>query len=334
MKKKLIIVSMLISFYGSAQNNWYNSPATNTYTLFGDIGIGILADDILADLHIVRTCIENDTDVGSYKPYIRFEMEKDYKNFRGNYPNNTCIQDVNIDYNERWDIKMNSKYLWFENSSRLRSLSTQVLYLSKLGTVGVGNEPPVYPRAKLYVAGSILISDPKAAGGFGIVHEYDDPLRSKLIIKPQNTVSPSGNGSYKNFDECLSVTNSGQLVIGRELLKTSEHFDNYKMSVFGKIVANEFVVVPLKGNWADYVFEDGYKFLSVSELEDYIRLNKHLPGVPAQAEIEGSGYNLAEMNVILLEKIEELTLYLIAQQKEIEKCNHEINEMKVQLNAL
>jgi hypothetical protein len=70
-------------------------------------------------------------------------------------------------------------------------------------------------------------------------------------------------------------------------------------------------------SWPDYVFENNYELKKLSEVEKYIKENKHLEGVPSQAEIEKSGVNIGEMNAILLKKIEELTLYVIELEKKI-----------------
>lgn len=68
----------------------------------------------------------------------------------------------------------------------------------------------------------------------------------------------------------------------------------------------------------DFVFEPGYKLLSINEVESFINQNGHLPGVPNAAHVEQNGIELGEMNALLLQKIEELTLYIIAQDKKIQ----------------
>ncbi len=71
--------------------------------------------------------------------------------------------------------------------------------------------------------------------------------------------------------------------------------------------------------WPDYVFKENFKLRPLIEVEDYFNEYSHLPDVPSEDEILCNGLNLAEMDAILLKKIEELTLYIIEQQKEIEK---------------
>jgi hypothetical protein len=84
--------------------------------------------------------------------------------------------------------------------------------------------------------------------------------------------------------------------------------------------------------WPDFVFKDNYKLLPLTEVERFIKLNGHLPEVPSEEEIKKDGINVAEINAILLQKIEELTLYMIAQDKAIETLKKENLEIKAKLN--
>lgn len=87
------------------------------------------------------------------------------------------------------------------------------------------------------------------------------------------------------------------------------------------------IMINTDNPWPDYVFEKTYDLKSLQEVETYINENGHLPGVPSAAIVEEEGINLGEMNAKLMEKVEELTLYLIQQQKEIEKLKSEINNL-------
>ena len=77
-------------------------------------------------------------------------------------------------------------------------------------------------------------------------------------------------------------------------------------------------------DWADFVFEKDYDLPTLSEVEQFIQKNKHLPGVPSAKEVETNGMDVAETQAMLLQKIEELTLYIIQQQKEIELLKSKI----------
>ena len=79
----------------------------------------------------------------------------------------------------------------------------------------------------------------------------------------------------------------------------------------------------------DYVFEEGYDLSTLEEVEAYIKDNKHLPEVPSAKEMEENGIELAQMNMLLLKKIEELTLHLIEQNKLIHEQNRRIESLEM-----
>jgi len=79
--------------------------------------------------------------------------------------------------------------------------------------------------------------------------------------------------------------------------------------------------------WADFVFDSNYKLPSLQEVEAYIVTNRHLPDVPSETEIRQNGVDLGEINKVLLQKIEELTLHLIRQEKELEKLKEKVKAM-------
>jgi hypothetical protein len=97
---------------------------------------------------------------------------------------------------------------------------------------------------------------------------------------------------------------------------TTNTSTGYKIAVNGGIHCTEVkvdAVIP-----ADYVFEPSYKLKSLGDVQKYVETNKHLPDVPSAAEFMRDGYKLSEMNELLLRKVEELTLYIIEMQKQIE----------------
>ena len=82
--------------------------------------------------------------------------------------------------------------------------------------------------------------------------------------------------------------------------------------------------------WADYVFEDNYVLMPLSEVENFVKEHKHLPSIPSEKVMKEEGIDLAEMHVKMMEKIEELTLYLIEQDKELEQVKAELETIKQQ----
>ena len=78
----------------------------------------------------------------------------------------------------------------------------------------------------------------------------------------------------------------------------------------------------------DFVFEEDYELRNIEETEEYIQTYKHLPEIPSGSEMEKNGFELKEMNLKLLQKVEELTLYLIEQNKEIQNLKKDLQEIK------
>lgn len=92
--------------------------------------------------------------------------------------------------------------------------------------------------------------------------------------------------------------------------------DTYRLSVAGKIRAE---AIKVYTDWADFVFEKDYKLPTLKEVEAYINKNGHLKGIPSAKEVEENGIDVGEINKLLLQKIEELTLYTIELKKDIEE---------------
>ncbi|WP_316810307.1 hypothetical protein [Pedobacter heparinus] len=105
-----------------------------------------------------------------------------------------------------------------------------------------------------------------------------------------------------------------------------------KLSVNGKIRAHEIKVET--ANWPDYVFTKDYQLLSLQQTEQHIKEKGHLPGIPSAAEAKSNGIDLGEMNAKLLQKIEELTLHLIEQNKKIEMQSSELSGQKKLIEQL
>nr|WP_320120070.1 hypothetical protein [uncultured Marinifilum sp.] len=102
-----------------------------------------------------------------------------------------------------------------------------------------------------------------------------------------------------------------------------------KLDVAGTITASE-IKVESKGG-ADFVFEEDYQLKSLEEVEQFVQENKHLPDIPSAKQMEKDGVGLAEMNKLLLQKVEELTLYLIEKDKKVNELENEIKEIKEKL---
>jgi hypothetical protein len=109
----------------------------------------------------------------------------------------------------------------------------------------------------------------------------------------------------------MTINKDGNVAIG------TDNPQGYKLAVAGSMIA-ESVKVKLQGTWPDFVFAKNYVLPTLQETEKHIKEKGHLPGIPSAAEVEKNGIELGDMNKKLLQKIEELTLYLIEQEKKLE----------------
>ncbi len=108
----------------------------------------------------------------------------------------------------------------------------------------------------------------------------------------------------------------------------------YRLAVRGKAICEE-VKVQLASSWPDYVFADGYGLMPLDELSGFISTHKHLPGLPSAHDVHtAEGIELGEMQRLTVEKVEELTLYLLEQNKMIKDQQSMIQELRNEINAL
>ncbi len=107
----------------------------------------------------------------------------------------------------------------------------------------------------------------------------------------------------------------------------------YTMAVGGGVITEKIRVATTGTTfWADFVFDKNYKLRTLSQVAEYIKLNKHLPDVPSTADVNKDGIDLAQTQAILLQKVEELTLYVIEQNKKIERLNKKVKYLSKNKN--
>ncbi|MCR6638676.1 MAG: hypothetical protein NVV82_06695 [Sporocytophaga sp.] len=161
----------------------------------------------------------------------------------------------------------------------------------------------------------------------GHLYVKGDVVYGGTVTPEVSSVAPTGG--YRFTVNGHSNVN-GALVVGNPSLITSPtpfslynpttNPNGYSLFVVGGIMCEKAkVCVKSTSDWSDYVFANDYKLLSLSEVERFIKANKHLPDVPSAEEVTKAGIDIAKMDAKLLQKIEELTLYVIEQQKQIEE---------------
>jgi hypothetical protein len=150
-----------------------------------------------------------------------------------------------------------------------------------------------------------------------------------------SAANPGGSTAYGVYGTASGATNnwagyfSGKTYVSSAglLVGTTTAATGYMVSVNGKIMCEELKVQD-NGSWPDYVFESTYDLPSLAEVDAHIRANKHLPGVPTAQTVCEEGIEVGNMQKILLEKIEQLTLYMIDADKRIKALEAENASLK------
>jgi UDP-3-O-[3-hydroxymyristoyl] glucosamine N-acyltransferase len=142
-----------------------------------------------------------------------------------------------------------------------------------------------------------------------------------------------GVGSTATIGANLNVGQDAQ-VSGRLQVGTAATPAGFAASVDGRIICEE-LRVRNSNNWPDYVFAADYPLMALEELEAFIAANRHLPGIPSETDVQqNQGFDLGEMQRLQMEKIEELTLYTIALNRENAQLKEHLSEMQEKLAAI
>jgi len=267
----------------------------------------------------------------------QFPGEKLTVNGDGSFTGNTVV----LDYNEQ------AGYFYTGGAIYLTSplSSTEQLGLridgNKLQSYILDtNDPSVDDRTGPFVinplGGNVAIGTNLSFPNSKFTLQTDDDYATAMTIR-----NPSGSASFEAYvggpinGNIISLGTQGNMPIAiftnganRVFINSAGNVgigtDNptYKLSVRGNIRSNEVVV---ETGWADYVFAADYKLKTLDEVEAFILQHKHLPNIPSAAEIEKNGLSVGDTQKRMMEKIEELTLYIIQLKKEMSVIKSSIN---------
>lgn len=234
----------------------------------------------------------------------------------------------NITGNSLPTISAQTYFLGTTNSYPLlfRTNNTDRMYISTSGNVGIGT---TIPQQMLHVVdGNILISRtstraPGSTNGslfFGDTATTLNPAGEWGIEYVNNADEGYGlnfwkpwTTSHNSMNNCLFLKDDGNIGIGTNNPQA-------KLAVNGEILAKSVRVNTSNTYWPDYVFGDDYNLMSLRELEQYVNTYKHLPNIPSAQEVNEQGdVDLGTINALLLEKVEELTRYVIDLQNQIDE---------------
>jgi hypothetical protein len=157
----------------------------------------------------------------------------------------------------------------------------------------------------------------KLDGNDPAINLYDNGVQKGYIWQTGNNLQI---GTSDAVGKVIINTNKMQISTSLNLP------DGYRLGVGGKILCEEVRVKLQSSGWPDYVFSDDYKLMSLQDLGKFIQQHKHMPNIPAAKEIDANGLELGDMQKRLMEKIEELTLYILKQQQEIDALKTAIHK--------
>jgi len=329
MKKQIIIAGFLAASYITNAQTWGGSTLLggDAYRT-GNVGIGDYAS-ATEKLYVNGT--------------VKFTGQYGIRLFNNGYDTyNSNLYLANSANTKAYNFQLNSSGTSLDFYTYGGGNWTRKFSFTETGLLGIGVPSP---QAFLHVStpvnstgtGLIVEQLSTTTPAYALISRVKNNSTKAFVV--ENTISPTvteevfkvfGNGKTQIGTQFTQIDNSAKLAvdskvqIGNALQISNPHFANYLLSVNGKLVCKEVYVT--NQSWADFVFDNNYKLRSLREVEKYYRENHHLPEIPTAKEVEENGVSVSEINKLLLQKIEELTIYLVEQQKEIDVLKKKIND--------
>ncbi len=323
--KKITLIAFLITITIVTYGQWSGSTDTNNNIWrIGNVGIGTISPNSTVPGPLLEISSN-----GDFFPVLRLE--------RVNGTNKT---------NKAWEtfISSNGSYYIRDISTSTNSITdpfiiqtgapTNSFNISGNGNIGIGTN---IPDNKLHVfvgesggasfTNSTLTLENNTSNFLQFLSPNTD-VQGIMFGDPEQAYAgyvrySHGDNSMRfwtNNSEKLTILSNGNIGIGTTSTGT------HKLAVDGTIGAREIIVET--GAWSDFVFDDNYKLKDLEEVENFIEENNHLPDIPSEKEVLENGIQVGEMNAKLLQKIEELTLYMIEQNKKTDKLIEKVDKLE------
>ncbi len=285
------------------------TTAGNIIFKYGNVGVGTSAPDQI--LHVEKngnTFIQLEN-TGTNGSIVKF----------GAVNSNNKVE-TQIQYEDEFGLFDHAAGSW-----RLKVLSN--------GNVGIGATGPSHKLSVSAGYKGLLVSGAMGGNNF-IDHQVGFTFTDAGVSESGVKFNKKNGGS--DFDLMNAYYNGGEVFVIRNNGKVGIGTDNPSamLTVAGNIESQEVKVTVDAGQGPDYVFEEDYNLRSLEETEEYIKANKHLPEVPSAKVMESEGLNLKEMNLMLLQKIEELTLHQIEQNKSLKSALKKIESLENEIETL
>lgn len=261
-----------------------------------------------------------------------YDIERMRISPEGNVGIGTKNPQARLDVNGKVIIRNGELLLNYVKDSTL--LSDEVLLIDSTGAVKRGGDlkslvykdyiDPSFKPCKDANFGYTTPASPTWANGPGKIYTTSQCVPDVKVGIGMN--NPQSKLHIKLNDQAPGI-NTHALIVekgdGEKILQLTEN---------GVLFAREIQVDLV--SWPDYVFESNYSLMPLSDVKNFIRVNGHLPKVPSACEIEIDGLNLGEMDKILMEKVEELTLYMIQLQEQVKKQEELLKSQQVLIENL
>jgi hypothetical protein len=234
---------------------------------------------------------------------------------------NIGVQSLNYYWSTTGNVGNNpdSTFVGNVDSVRLdfRTKDIQRMSISATGNIGIGT---ISPTAQLHTTGTVRLA--------GLTN---DSTKTRVLVSDtsgnlfyRSTSSISGRWLYGNGTVYDSLDN---IAIG------TSNSQGYKLAVNGTAIFTK-VKVKTAGTWPDYVFRNGYELPDLMALETYLQTYHHLPGIASEADVQRDGIDVGDQQAAMLKKVEELTLYLIDQNKRLTEQNRQLEDQNNKLQDL
>jgi len=315
--KKLMLFSTILVICSTSKAQW--SGTSPIYYNGGNVGIGTSSPNSILEL-------KSTGDGNQIRIWDASWPDNSYVGF-GIYGASQSSELASFGYRYRIG---GSSY----SGIQLGSSSSPLMTLLTTGNVGIGTTNPEDKLQVVSAGYNDIFSISRNGGGHQNIFDFritSNPNGAPALSDRSLTILPTQFAADIALLTDPSLTQPQFVVKANGSVGIGTTSPTEKLSVNGTVLAKKVKVSTEPGTWPDYVFSPEFELRTLQELEAYIKANQHLPEVPSAQEVEANGLDLGDMDATLLKKVEELTLYLIQENKEKEVLKKENQKLKTTL---